>query len=114
MIVVSDTTAISTLYRIGKLDLLQLLFHEIILPNAVFEELTAPLAPDCPARAGLFYNYKITSAAAGLHPVASILSVFDHCFTAVLSIAPGLACGGSILPKKNARRKPILQANRYL
>lgn len=41
MIVVSDTTAISSLYRIGKLDLLQLLFHEIILPNAVFEELTA-------------------------------------------------------------------------
>ncbi len=41
MIVASDTTAISSLYRIGKLDLLQLLFHEITLPTAVFEELTA-------------------------------------------------------------------------
>ncbi len=39
MIVVSDTTAISSLYRIGKLELLKILFHDIILPPAVFEEL---------------------------------------------------------------------------
>jgi hypothetical protein len=39
MIVISDTTAVSSLYRIGKLELLQILFHEIILPPAVFEEL---------------------------------------------------------------------------
>jgi uncharacterized protein len=41
MVVVSDTTAISSLFRVGKLDLLQELFAEVILPNAVFEELTA-------------------------------------------------------------------------
>jgi uncharacterized protein len=41
MVVVSDTTAISSLFRINKLDLLQELFAEIILPHAVFEELAA-------------------------------------------------------------------------
>jgi len=39
MVVVSDTSPISGLYRIGHLHLLQLLYREVIIPNIVFEEL---------------------------------------------------------------------------
>ena len=41
MIVVSDTTPLISLLKIGRLDLLKKLFREIIIPNAVFYELTA-------------------------------------------------------------------------
>lgn len=39
MIVISDTTAISSLFKIHKLDLLHQLYKEILIPTAVFEEL---------------------------------------------------------------------------
>jgi Predicted nucleic acid-binding protein, contains PIN domain len=39
MVVVRDTSPISGLYRIGYLHLLQLLYKELIIPSAVFEEL---------------------------------------------------------------------------
>jgi uncharacterized protein len=39
MIVVSDTSPISNLLQIGDLDLLRLLFQEIIIPQDVFNEL---------------------------------------------------------------------------
>ncbi len=40
MIVVSDTTAISNLHSINKLWILEKLFGEVIIPIAVFEELS--------------------------------------------------------------------------
>ena len=39
MIVVSDTSPISNLLQIGDLDLLRLLFQEIVIPNDVFLEI---------------------------------------------------------------------------
>ena len=39
MVVISDTTAISNLYKIGKLNYLKLLFGKVIIPNAVYDEL---------------------------------------------------------------------------
>jgi len=41
MIVISDTTPLISLLKIGKLDLLEGLFHEILIPQAVYEELTS-------------------------------------------------------------------------
>ncbi len=41
MIVVSDTTPIISLLKINRLDLLEKLFGEVLIPNAVYEELTA-------------------------------------------------------------------------
>lgn len=41
MIVVSDTTPIISLLKIGRLDLLEGLFGEVLIPNAVYRELTA-------------------------------------------------------------------------
>lgn len=40
MIVVSDTTPLISLLKIGRLDLLEKLFGNVIIPQAVYEELT--------------------------------------------------------------------------
>ena len=40
MIIVSDTTPLSELAKIGKLDLLQAVFGRVIIPQQVYEELT--------------------------------------------------------------------------
>lgn len=45
MIVVSDTSPINYLIWIGEIDLLQRLYERVILPKAVQEELTRPVAP---------------------------------------------------------------------
>ena len=41
MIVVSDTSPVLNLARIGRLDLLQLLYHQVLIPSSVYQELTA-------------------------------------------------------------------------
>lgn len=41
MIVISDTTPIISLIKTGHLDLLQELFKEVAIPEAVYRELTA-------------------------------------------------------------------------
>ena len=42
MIIVSDTTPLSELAKIGKLDLLQAVFGRVIIPQQVYEECTVP------------------------------------------------------------------------
>lgn len=41
MIIVSDTTPLISLMKIGRLELIQQLFGEILIPNAVYEELVS-------------------------------------------------------------------------
>lgn len=41
MIVVSDTTPLISLLKINHLDLLEILFGEVLIPQAVFDELTS-------------------------------------------------------------------------
>lgn len=40
MIVISDTTPIISLIKVGQLELLRQLFHVVSIPNAVYKELT--------------------------------------------------------------------------
>jgi predicted nucleic acid-binding protein len=40
LIVVSDTSPVLNLALIGRLDLLQLLYHQVLIPTAVYRELT--------------------------------------------------------------------------
>ena len=40
MIVVSDTTPLISLLKINRIDLLERLFGEVLIPQAVFNELT--------------------------------------------------------------------------
>lgn len=39
MIVISDTTPVISLLKIGRLDLLERLFGEVFIPDAVYAEL---------------------------------------------------------------------------
>ncbi|TAK44352.1 MAG: DUF3368 domain-containing protein, partial [Saprospiraceae bacterium] len=39
MIVISDTTAISTLLQVGEIEMLKKLFSSIVIPRKVFDEL---------------------------------------------------------------------------
>ncbi len=41
MIVVSDTTPLISLLTIGKIDLPEKLFGQVLIPGAVFDELTS-------------------------------------------------------------------------
>ena len=43
MIVVSDATPIISFLKINRLDILETLFGEVLLPDAVYEELTSNL-----------------------------------------------------------------------
>ena len=49
MIVVSDTSPILNLARIGRLELLPSLYEQVVIPPAVFGELTASASQDFPA-----------------------------------------------------------------
>ncbi|MFM7369139.1 MAG: DUF3368 domain-containing protein, partial [Sphaerospermopsis kisseleviana] len=40
MIIISDTSVITNLAAIGQLDLLQKLYNKILIPQAVYQELT--------------------------------------------------------------------------
>jgi uncharacterized protein len=40
MLVVSDTSPITNLFRIGQLDILQLVYTQIVIPKAVYDELS--------------------------------------------------------------------------
>ncbi|MDP4709711.1 MAG: hypothetical protein NWS63_00815 [Saprospiraceae bacterium] len=39
MLVISDTSPITNLIRIGQLELLKVLFEEVVIPQKVYEEL---------------------------------------------------------------------------
>jgi predicted nucleic acid-binding protein len=39
MVIISDTTALSNLIKLGKLHYLKEIFHKIIIPKAVYHEL---------------------------------------------------------------------------
>jgi predicted nucleic acid-binding protein len=41
VIVVSNTSPLTNLAAVGQLDLLRLIFHQVVIPEAVFHELTA-------------------------------------------------------------------------
>ena len=45
MLVVSDTTAITSLLKIGRAEILALLFKDVIIPQAVRDELLKNLPP---------------------------------------------------------------------
>ena len=54
MIVISDTTPLISLLKIGRLDLLRELFSEVVIPQAVYDELT--FAPRFQAEADMIKN----------------------------------------------------------
>jgi len=83
MIIVSDTTPVISLLKIKRLDLLQKLFGEVLIPNAVYDELTTDKRFEGEAKEVIYASY-IKSA-----PVSNPESV------RILRLATGLDLGES-------------------
>jgi predicted nucleic acid-binding protein len=49
LIIVSDTSPVLNLARIGRLQLLALFYHQVLIPSAVYDELTASTSDLPPA-----------------------------------------------------------------
>ena len=45
MLVVSDSSPVNVLIRIGQIDVLPVLFKSVVIPTAVAQELTHPATP---------------------------------------------------------------------
>lgn len=83
MIVISDTTPLISLMKIGHLDLLKTYFGEIQIPEAVYKELTS--------------NPKFTDEAIQIKncPFVHIVTIQDHRSVNLLRRATGLDLGES-------------------
>ena len=69
MLVVSDTTPIIALMKIGRLDLLQKMFGMVLIPQAVFDELTGH--PSYADEASLIRNTDFVQ----VHDIVDVLNV---------------------------------------
>ena len=83
MIVVSDTTPLISLLKTGRLDILEKLFGEVRIPDAVFEELTSN------------QRYSDEAAAIRSYPYIDIISVSDTDAVEQVSREDGLDLGES-------------------
>jgi len=83
MIIVSDTTPIISLLKIDKLDLLKKLFGEVLIPNAVYDELITDKRFSAEAEAVIHVSY------------IKHISVSNPDATRILRLATGLDQGES-------------------
>ena len=83
MIVVSDTTPLISLLKTGRLDILEKMFGEVRIPDAVFEELTSNP------------RYSDEAAAIRSYPYIDIISVSDTDAVEQVSREDGLDLGES-------------------
>ena len=83
MIVVSDSTPLISLMKASQLDILEKLFGNVLIPEAVFSELTANDA--FPEEAALIQKSKSIK----------VVVVSDHKAVSLLQRATGLDCGES-------------------
>ena len=109
MIVVSNTTPILSLYKIGKLNLLQSLFGQVIVPVAVYDEIAVAgkgkQGHDEIEKVDYFLINEIRNAFA-----ASLLrSQLDRGEAEAIVLAGELGANILLLDEKKARR--IAQAN---
>jgi hypothetical protein len=61
LIVVSDTSPILNLARIGRLELLPALYHHVIIPSAVYDELVASKRDLPSARPPIIFGFRVVT-----------------------------------------------------
>ena len=107
MIVVSNTTPILGLYKIGQLDLFESLFSQVIIPTAVHNEITV-LGKDGHDLLDMVSYIKVKSVQNTL--AASMLrSQLDYGEAEVVVLADELGAGVLVIDEKKARK--VAQAN---
>jgi uncharacterized protein len=104
MIVISDTSALSTLIQIGELDILKHLFTEIVIPDTVFNELL--ILPQLGVDVSALTNSNwIVIKKTPASPTFSLLkSMLDEGEASAISLAVDLKADLLIIDEKKGRK----------
>jgi predicted nucleic acid-binding protein len=104
LIVVSDTSPVLNLARIGRLDLLALLYRRVIMPSAVFEELIRSRS-DLPPAIDLASQPWLTVAAANdRNRVQELLEYLDPGEAEAIVLAIELRADLLLVDERRGRR----------
>ena len=101
MIVVSDTSPINYLLLIGQVDLLPLLFQQIIIPDLVWDEMLDPGAP--PVLRQWIANYPSWLTVQAVSMMDETLSALDPGEQAAISLAQMLSADLLIIDERLGR-----------
>ncbi|HXM44262.1 MAG TPA: hypothetical protein VN924_23705 [Bryobacteraceae bacterium] len=104
MIVVSDTSPILNLARIGRLDLLQLLYRQVLIPDAVFEELTDSKRDLPPAIDLASMQWLIVLAATNQSRIGELLENLDAGEAEAIVLAIELQADLLLVDERRGRR----------
>ncbi|MGA0201504.1 MAG: DUF3368 domain-containing protein [Prochlorotrichaceae cyanobacterium] len=104
MIIVSDTTPISELTKVGKLDLLPQLFGIVVIPQAVFDELSVGNHPAAKIVADLTWLEVKTVANQQLVSMLQELLYLDLGESEAIALAEELGADQLLIDERAARR----------
>jgi predicted nucleic acid-binding protein len=104
LIVVSDTSPILNLARIGRLELLQLLYHQILIPDAVYRELTDSKRDLPPAIDLTSMSWLMVVAAANQNRVQDVLENLDPGEAEAIVLAIELRADLLLVDERRGRR----------
>ncbi len=103
MIIVSDTSCISNLQIIGKLDLLHLLYDKVLIPNAVYGELLQ-LNKFYPKLQEInSYNWIEVHNVANIELVENLRKELDHGESEAIALAKELSADALVIDELQGR-----------
>ncbi|MGA7234835.1 MAG: DUF3368 domain-containing protein [Bryobacteraceae bacterium] len=107
MIVVSDTSPILNLARIGRLELLPLLYREVAIPSAVYEELTISKRDLPPAVNLASAPWLVVAAAQDQKRVRELRKILDYGEAEAIVLATELHAGLFLVDERRARQTAV-------
>lgn len=105
MIIVSNTSPISNLAQVGRLEILQQIYGKIIIPTAVYNELTAEGAGDIVAIPVKTYSWIETRAVTDFKMVNNLLNKLDEGEAEAITLAIELAANQLLIDERVGRRE---------
>src|SRR5262245_20868242 len=102
--VVSNTTPLNYLIRIGAVELLPQLFDRVLVPQAVIEELTHPRAP-VPVRAWATQPPEWLEVRQIVDPQDALLAEFDPGERQAIALAQEISADLVVIDEREARKE---------
>ncbi|MCG8329252.1 MAG: DUF3368 domain-containing protein [Chitinophagales bacterium] len=103
MIIVSDTTALSNLIQINKLQLLQHLYSEVIIPTSVYDELYVLVDLEIITKEILDQDWIIIRSVKNTEQVNDLLKVLDIGESEAIILAQELKADYLLIDEKEGR-----------
>lgn len=103
MIIVSDTTALSNLIQINKLQLLQHLYSEVIIPTSVYDELYVLVDLEIITKEILDQDWVIIRSVKNTEQVNDLLKVLDIGESEAIILAQELKADYLLIDEKEGR-----------